>query len=151
MFKILCALLIQFQPSQPVCFEPSACVWAQIDHMIGGCFSHSGLFVPAGERWHGGVPAVAQRAEPLLLQAVDDPRPLSIFLPSLLAHNTCARPHVPHWCPVVHVATGTRQQFIRCVRSAWKTLKLAHAPQMERLSVLLPGHTHIFSNVARKL
>lgn len=58
------------------------------------------LFVPPGERWHGGVSTVAQREEPLLLQAADEPCPLSIFLSGLPAHHTCACPHVPHWCPV---------------------------------------------------
>lgn len=58
------------------------------------------MFAPAGERWDGGVPAVAQREEPLLLQAADEPRPISISLSGLLAHDTRARPHVPHWCPV---------------------------------------------------
>lgn len=57
-------------------------------------------FVPPGERRHVCVPTVAQRAEPVLLQAADEPRPLSISLPGLLARNTRARPHVPLWCPV---------------------------------------------------
>lgn len=51
---------------------------------------------------------VAQREEPLLLQAVDEPRTLSIFLPRLLAHNTRACPHVPHRCPVARGQTGSR-------------------------------------------
>lgn len=58
------------------------------------------MCVPAGERWDGGVSTVAQREEPLLLQAADESRPLSIFLSGLLAHNTHACSHVPHWCPV---------------------------------------------------
>ncbi|XP_028442318.1 LOW QUALITY PROTEIN: golgin subfamily B member 1 [Perca flavescens] len=63
-----------------------------------------------GERRHGGVPTLAQREEPLLLQAVDEPRALSIFLSGLPAHNTRARPHVPHWGPVAssHWEMGLR-------------------------------------------
>lgn len=58
------------------------------------------LFVPPGEQQRVGVSPVAPRAEPLLLQAADEPCPLSILLPSLLVRNTRARPHVPFWRPV---------------------------------------------------
>lgn len=56
--------------------------------------------VPPGERRHGGVPPVDQGAEPLLLQAADEPSALPILLPGLPAHATCAGPHVPLWRPV---------------------------------------------------
>lgn len=46
------------------------------------------------------MPAVAQRAEPLLLQAADEPGALSIRLPGLPAHAARAGPHVPDGGPV---------------------------------------------------
>lgn len=64
-------------------------------------------FVPAGDGRHAGVPAVAQGAEPLLLQAADEPRPFSLLLPGLLARDTRARPHVPLWCPLVRSCQET--------------------------------------------
>lgn len=55
-----------------------------------------GLSPPPGERWHGGVSPVAEGAEPLLLQAADGSRSLSVFLPGLPAHHTRGGPAVPH-------------------------------------------------------
>lgn len=72
------------------------------------------LFGPPGERRHGGVPAVAQRAEPLLLQAADESRTLSIFLPGLLTHDPRARPHVPDRCAVAPEHSGF--MFCLCVK-----------------------------------
>lgn len=69
------------------------------------------LFVPPGEQRRVGVPPVAPRTEPLLLQAADEPHPLSILLPGLLVRNTRARPHVPFWRPVARSPWETTMFF----------------------------------------
>lgn len=91
-------------------------------------------FVPPGERRRVGVPAVAQRAEPVLLQAADEPCPLSIFLPGLLARNARACPHVPLWCPVARSHRETTA-FL-CI--LYSTVQLARTQQLER-PLMSPG------------
>lgn len=93
-------------------------------------FLMDGLSPPPGERWHGGVSPVAEGPEPLLLQAADGSRSLSVFLPGLPAHNTRGGPDVPHRGLVVEslrVCCGFKLRF--CV----KTLKPAELHQLQLL------------------
>lgn len=65
-------------------------------------------FVSTGDRWSVGMPALAQGAELVFLQAVDEPRPFSIFLPVLSLPLTRAGLHVPLRRPLVAPPTSPR-------------------------------------------
>lgn len=77
--------------------------------MIRWLEAHHVAFVPTGDRWCLRMPALDQGAEPLLLPAADESRPLSVFLPGVLARNPRAHAHVPLWCPVA----GSRWKPLR--------------------------------------
>lgn len=66
------------------------------------------LHVSSGDGWSAGVPAVAQGAELVFLQAADEPRPFSILLPLLFVLLTCAGLHVPLQLPLVGCNDVTR-------------------------------------------
>lgn len=63
--------------------------------------SLTAAFGLAGERWHGGMSAMAQGAESVLLQAADESRPLSLLLPGVPGHGARGGAHVSHRCSVV--------------------------------------------------
>lgn len=66
---------------------------------------------------------LAQREEPLLLQAADESLSLSIFLSGLPAHRARARSHVPHRVPVAKAGKKVQRESSKIEAFVFQLIK----------------------------